>query len=177
MLFPIFTTYFLTHILHTLSNAPFKKVLSSTVDQCILHNKLVVVVVPSAKTSGTFWTGLLWQSTCLKCHQNEGQKLLGESRIKDGFIIGSTSTAANFVNGLECKSETEIGHETAASEKKKEKLNWFSFRQKVKKFRRGSKMKSYFNCPFWHIFKLFCLLCSLAWLRHYSYQYFFKPRD
>ena len=43
---------------------------------------------------------------------------MGESRIKDGFIIGSTSTPANFVNGLECKSETEIGHETAAKKRK-----------------------------------------------------------
>ena len=58
---------------------------------------------------------------------------MGESRIKDGFIIGSTSTPANFVNGLECKSETEIGHETAASEKKKRKTKLVLIQTESKK--------------------------------------------
>ena len=134
----LFNSYFAAA--HTIK-CTFQKVLSSGVGhQCILHNKLVVVVVPSpAKTSGTPLDPAFVTINMSKMSPKWRAKTIKpESRIKDGFIIGSTT--ANFVNGLECKSETEIGHETAA---KKRKTKLVLIQTKTKKSL-GEKIKNLF---------------------------------
>ena len=113
--FSNFHLLFLNSLLRTLSLMHLSKnfALFQTNAFCIIS-----WIVSSEKDDPEhFLTVILWQSKCLKCHKKAMIKLL--ERIYLRLYNWLFSATANFVNGLECKNQTEIGHETAAADEKR----------------------------------------------------------